>query len=71
VYKNLEKEKLENYAYVDEQQLRACLLENHAKFKISSRSKVRKSDVYHMCAEGYHVVTPSIPSKVQMSCFYF
>jgi hypothetical protein len=52
LYKNLEKEKLENYAYVDEQQLRACLLENHAKFKISSRSKVRKSDVYHMCAEG-------------------
>jgi hypothetical protein len=52
VYRNLEKEELENYAYVDEQQLRACLLENHAKFKISSRIKVQKSDLYHMCAEG-------------------
>ena len=52
MYKNLEKEKLENYAYVDEQQLRSCVRENHAKCKISSRSKVRKSDLYHMCAEG-------------------
>jgi hypothetical protein len=51
-YKTLEKEKLENYAYVDEQQLRACLLENHAQFKISSRSKGRKSDLYHMWAGG-------------------